>query len=164
MDNLLGLDRKTYSINLSNAEWGPKGEVVKPASCYFLKNGDEKSKASIDAFLDVFDNSNHLNRDVFTGSTGCKLQLTDDDTKRGVTLALTYSGQEYSAKVLLGLDIMSVRENKENLTARIKAYLNGKTDSRIRRRNKPEPRTESLIAVDLKPDHYDHLDAEFGFS
>ncbi len=165
MEELLGLDRKTYGINISPPKYDAKGDVVKPEAKYSLRQDDVKSRASIDAFFAAFsDEGSQLEKDIFPGDGGCRLEMTQTETNRKVTLALTYSGTEYSAKVVLGTDVMSVKESQEKLVDRIKDYLNGRADSKMRRREKPARsaiQDDTVFGVQLAPEKYEDWALEF---
>jgi hypothetical protein len=129
-----------------------------PRHAVVSRRNDERSRASIDAFLRVLDNADELECIASQAETsgGFRVTVTEVHTERSATLSFTYSGREYSARVVLGAkEQLSVKVGADAAAKALLDYLKGQETKKHKTRSIP------ILAVSDDEDKYAHLAQRF---
>ena len=160
MTYLNNLDRESFEIVFAKMHYDPISKAIVPKRSVSLNANDERSRRSIEAFLGVFNTADALECIVDEEPKACghEIAATEVHTEQSARLVFTYSGQTYSAKVMLGDRRLSVKRGVDAAEADIIAYLKGQQPKgHITRSIK----VGAAVASDRDEGPYDHLTQRF---
>lgn len=158
MSFLQNLNRETYDFTRTFAVYDDKGKEVSPARVLRIPGSDERSRKTVSAFVPLMDDADSIDCivDASLNDSCFLVEMTNVTTERSAILKLTYSGEAYSAKVLLGSEQLSVKSGVSNAQQDIRNYLNAVPEEKRKTRS-----IKIVEAVDSEEDKYGHLESQF---